>query len=244
MKLQLLLIMLIFSLSVIAQENINNQNSSDLYKQEAGNKSLEVNFDPGQIFGSNTGNQFGLFNGGIKFRSFISDLSAFRINVNLSFQDITEITQQKLGTNLELKDNTSIFAINLQPGYEKHFSANKRLSPYIGGQLQIGYNASSLKSENQLNNSIYIEKWKNDLNMNLMGTFSAGAGVFAGVDLYFAKKLYLGLEIGYGLQYAKILKSEYTNEEYPDRDYEEKNGYTFGVSPSLATGNLRFGWTF
>ena len=244
MKLQLLFIMLIFSFSAIAQENINNQNSSDVYKQQAGNKSLEVNFDPGQIFGSNTGSQFGLFNGGIKYRSFNSELSAYRINLNLSFNCNTEITQQESETDLELKDKTSIFAIHLTPGYEKHFSANKRLSPYIGGQLLIGYSTYSLKSENQLNNSIYLEKWKNDLNVGIIGAFTAGAGVFAGVDYYFVKKLYLGLEIGYGFQYAKLLKSKYTNEEYPDLDYEKKNGHTLGVSPGLATGNLRLGWTF
>ena len=245
-KLSLTMVMFLCFFLINAQDSINSQNSSRAFKQEAGNKSLEVHFDPGQIFGSNTRNQFSLFDGGIKFRSFISDKKAFRIGVNLSFAAITNITQQEDSDNdiFELKDKLSDFAIMIKPGFEKHFSDSKRLSPYIGIQGLVGYKTSTYKSENQNNQDIYIIKWTNNPNLYGYGSFDIGLGVFAGVDFYFVKKLYLGIELGYGLQYSNLLKTTYTNEDNSNDDYEEKNGSVFGVAPSLATGNLRFGWTF
>jgi len=246
MKTRMILIMAMFlSFHLIkAQENAPLKGSSTIYKQEAGNKSLEVNFDPGQIFGSDTHEQFGLFNGSIKLRYFHTELSAYRMNINLAFSKAISITQQEDGALLELKDKYSAFSVNIQPGYEKHFSASKRLSPYIGAQLLMGYSSSGLVRENQDGNTIYVEKWKNDINMPQRGAYAVGAGIFAGVDYYFVRKLYLGLELAYGLQYTKLLKSIYTSEENPDNNYERKNGSFFGVSPSLATGNLRLGWSF
>lgn len=232
-------------LMIKAQNDVNQQNSLDTLKQQKGDRALEVNFDPGKIFGSNEGDQFSLFNGSIKYRKFNSDLSAFRTNINLIFLNTTDITQQedKENDRLELKDKTNMFTLNVQPGWEKHFSANKRMSPYVGIQCLIGFSTSTVTNEYQYDTDIYIEKWIND-NDYLPGLITVGIGTFAGIDYYFVKKLYLGLEIGYGLQYAKLLKTKYLDEKDDSYDYERNNGSVFGISPALATGNLRLGWTF
>ena len=76
MRVKIVIVMFLFSFSLInAQESV----SSSVFKQEAGDKSLEVNFDPGSIFGSNSGSQFGLFDGGIKYRSFRTENTAYRV---------------------------------------------------------------------------------------------------------------------------------------------------------------------
>jgi len=228
-----------------AQNEVNQQVSSNAFKQESGNSALEVNFDPGKIFGSDEGAQFGLFNGSIKYRHFKSETSAFRTNINIVFLNTTDITQQEDKTTdlLELKDKNTMITINLQPGWEKHFSANERLSPYVGIQFLLGYSTSIVTSEYQYDKSIYTEKWINKTDF-MPGLFTAGIGAFSGIDYYFVKKLYIGIEIGYGLQYAKILKTKYTDEKDSSYDYERKNGSIIGFAPALATGNLRFGWIF
>ena len=241
-KLSLVLaLVLSFSLAKAQEKTSLQTSSSEVYKQVAGDRSFEVNFDPGRIFGSNPGSQFSLLNGGIKYRSFYSDNLAYRIGLNFSFGSTTMIIQQKDTAldRLELKDRYTGFSLMLKPGLEKHFTGTKRLSPYIGVQGLIGFSTTFNEFENQHSNKVYVHKWKNN-----PGTFNVGAGVFAGIDYYFVKKLYLGIEIGYGLEYRKSLKIKYTDEYDKSNNFERKNGHSFRASPSLATGNLRFGWTF
>ncbi len=243
------IILTIVFVQIYAQNIGNQQINPSIYKQEKGNSSFEVNFNPGNLFGADSSNQFNLFDGGIKFRKFLTDKSAFRIELNASFSRVATISQQENTENslLELKDKVSTYGVIIKPGYEKHFSNLKRFSPYVGFQVLIGYKSNLYIKENQNNKQqIYVEKWRNtiDSDNDIYGSFGIGSGVFAGFDFYFVKKLYLGLEIGYGIEYEQILTTKYTNEENPNMDYERKNGNTFGISPSLATGNLRLGWTF
>ena len=139
-----------------------------------------------------------------------------------------------------MKDKYSSFGAYLKPGIEKHFTGLKTFSPYIGVQGLAGYQSHTHKEEHQDNNSkIYLTIWANN-----PGSIDLGLDVLAGFDYYFVKKLYLGLEISYGLKYSKELKFKYINEKYPDQDYKVKGGSSIGVFPSLATGNLRLGWVF
>ncbi len=215
--------------------------SAPVYKQVAGEKSFEVNFDPGGIFGSSQGGQFNLFNGGIKYRTFVTDNKAYRIGVNISYTNTADITQQSdpKYNILELKDKQTIFSIQLTPGFERHFSVTRRLSPYVGAQVLAGYATLAWKNQKQdfTNNTIYKVK-------QASGHVSFGVGIFAGFDYYFIKKIYLGLELGYGIEYDKYLNTKYTNEKSPDQNYNYKNGHRIRISPSLFTRNLRLGWTF
>ena len=234
-----------FAGNVNAQEEKNTpvlktgiQLSGDSYKPGSGDSSLELSFDPGAIFATG-GDQFSLDNAMIKYRKFTSETSAFRLSANFSFGANVTITQQEdTKNNLEeLKDKDSYFSLSLRPGIEKHFSGTKKLSPYFGAEGIIGYASASMKSEYQdANQDIEYVKTKG-------GAFTLGAGVFAGVDYYFVKNLYLGVEIGYGLSYTNQLKTKYTDSGDNDNDDERKNGYEFGLNPSV-TGNFRIGWTF
>jgi len=248
MKLKITLILILASISLLkAQDNTKfNTSTDEVYKQVAGDKSFEVNFDPGKIFGSNPGNQFNLFDGGIKFRSFLTESSAIRVGVNISFFLATDIIQQSNTENnlKELKSKSSSFSLMIQPGYEKHFKGTKRLSPYIGVQGLIGFRTTKYIEENQKNSLVYTKTWNNDPNKLGYGNLDIGLGVFAGIDYYFIKKLYMGIEIGYGIQYSSLLNTKYTNEDNSDSDYDNNNGNVIGISPSLATGNIRLGWTF
>ena len=247
MKVKIVIVMFLFSFSFLDLYAQENGLSTKIFKQESGDKSLEVNFDPGSIFGSNSGNQFGLFDGGIKYRLFKTENTAFRIGVNVSFYNYVDILQTEDEENNipELKSSRNNFSINLRPGYEKHFGSSRRLSPYIGFQGLLGYTTRSYMVERQDSpDNINELKWVNDPAVSGQGSVNLGAGVFAGIDFYFVEKLYLGIEIGYGFQYSRYLKTTYSDKNQPDNNYEKKNGHYIGVAPSLATGNLRLGWTF
>jgi opacity protein-like surface antigen len=220
---------------VYAQEDASNEKT---FKQVSGSNSFELEFDPGTIFNSsNTGNLFGLQNGfGVRYRRFMTELSAFRIGADISFSNNTFITQQadeELDA-LELKTKFNSFGILIRPGYERHFNGTKRLSPYVGGELKIGYSTSTLKEEQQIDNEVKAIKVKS-------GSFNFGIGALAGLDFFIAKNLYLGLEFTYGIYYTKDLNSKYT-----DIDGEEtinKNGHSFSFKPG-AYGNFRIGYLF
>ncbi len=248
MRCKITLVLIVATISFLNAQDSSDVSASlnDVYKQADGNKSFEVNFDPGNIFGSNSGDQFNLFDGGIKFRAFTSEKSAFRAGLDISFLNATDILQQEDITNgdEELKGTLSSLSIMLKPGYEKHFGDLARLSPYIGIQGLIGYSSSAATEERQNATTVYLVTWRNDPVISGYGSIDVGVGVFAGVDYYFVKKLYLGIEIGYGVQYSNLLKTKYTNQNNSQSDYEEKNGSVIGIAPSLATGNLRLGWTF
>jgi opacity protein-like surface antigen len=220
---------------VYAQDNTSNEK---IYKQVAGSNSFELAFDPASIFNSSSpGSMFDLQDGfGIRYRRFMTELSAFRIGVDISVSNSTFITQQanEEFDALELKTKFSSFGFLLRPGYEKHFKGTKRLSPYIGGELNIGYSNSTVKEEVQEGNEVKESKRKD-------GTFRIGAAALAGLDFFVAKNLYLGLEFTYGIYYKKNLDRKIT--DIDGEETIEKRGSAFSFTPG-AYANFRIGYLF
>ncbi|VAW28740.1 hypothetical protein MNBD_BACTEROID07-1089, partial [hydrothermal vent metagenome] len=153
----LVLMLLSFSFANAQDSSGIKKSTAVVYKQVAGDKSFEVNFDPGSIFGSNQGGQFSLFSGGIRYRTFVTDNKAYRIGVNISYYNHVDISQQNNPTYnlLELRNKFTNFSIQLTPGFERHFEATKRLSPYVGAQALAGYSTTAAKREIQGNNEVY-----------------------------------------------------------------------------------------
>lgn len=227
---------LLFSLK--AQEDAEN------FKQSAGDKNLELQFDPGAIFSSANNNSI-LSNGsGIRFRLFISESIAYRLNLNLNFQNITTISQEADNVNnlFELKDKYTSSNLTLSPGIEKHFAGTKRLSPYIGGQVSVGYRSSTLKEEYQDAQEKYVYKTKNG---NPGDGLNIGLAALAGADFYFAPKLYLGVELSYGINYFKASKTKITDSGPNTTDIESTlgNRNTLSFQPG-ALGIFRLGFLF
>ena len=229
---------------VLAFTFANAQDETDVFKQSSGDKNLELQFDPGAIFNSsNTNNVFS--NGvGIRFRLFQSESIAYRLQANISYTNFTTITQDadNNANLLELKDKNSSIDINLSPGIEKHFAGTKRLSPYIGGALNIGYQSSTEQSDYQAGNVVYVGKTKNG---DPGDGFSFGLVGLAGADFYIAKKVYLGLELNYGVYYIMPSKTVTSDSAPGSVDVETKVGKPAGfiVSPS-AMGVFRIGFLF
>ncbi len=204
------------------------------YKPAAGERTLEVNFAP--LGGSP------ISIGGIKYRTFSTETSALRLGVFLGYGSTTTVTQDEDSDAdlVELKDKESSFTINLQPGIEKHFAGTERLSPYIGGVVNIGYGTTTERNEQQVPDEEVGATITKGGNLNL------GLNAIAGFDYYIANKLYLGTEIGFGLAMNKDLKKKtsYDNIEGAE-DSEGKAGTksSFNVGPNVV-GQLRLGWAF
>lgn len=220
--------------SVSAQEAETTSNSGN--KFAAGDNNLEFTF--ASPFAS--ANPFGLENNTVKYRKFVSSSVAYRLSASLTYSSESTVTQQEdSDADLELlKDKESAFGLMLAPGYEMHFAGSEKLSPYVGGQVIIGYNSSSDRTEDQdADDKLYYTKTKN-------GSMSFGFGGVAGFDYYIAKSLYVGAELNYNLVMTNDLatktKSDLADFEEPD---PSKNGGSTSFAPA-AVSSFRIGFLF
>ena len=159
-------------------------------------------------------------------REFADDMHQFMKEGFAMEAGSTQITQQVDDEfdRLELKDKFSSFGIWLRPGYEKHFDGTKRLSPYIGGELIIGWHTSTFKSESQSAAEIQETISKN---FSTSDRFSIGIGALAGLDFYIAQNLFLGLEFNYSIQYYKLLDEKFTNVGGEETISKRGSGFNF-----------------
>ncbi len=253
MKKTLFIILSFIIMSTFAQndeifgDNSNASQTGD-YKQSSGSNSFEVSFNPGNIFATG-GNAFSLINGAVKYRHFSSYKNAFRFGANINFTTNTDIIQQENDDldQKELKAHTTIYGITLMPGTEKHFDVSDRISPYVGFQALLGYQHTSYTEEYEDGDNIETIELINTSPINNgagLGYFSFGGSVFTGVDYYFVKGFYVGVEVGFGLQYFSYQKSKYIDTGDSDNNEVFKNGSKIQLAPGLTTGNIRLGWTF
>ena len=178
------------SICILAFAIANSQEETDVYKQVSGNFSLELQLDPGAIFNSSNTNNF------ISSRGGLSDVMQAALSSFFNSNDFTstgggiqgkkfisESAAYRINVSLSFVqiEDVSGMEITLQPGYEKHFRGTKKLSPYLGSDFTVGF--SSMEDTDLL---------------------AIGFGSIAGFDYYIAKKLYLGLELKYGLYYTKV----------------------------------------
>lgn len=208
------------------------------YRPEGGEKSLEVNFAP--LGGSP------ISISGIKYRAFSSQTSAFRLAAFVGHSSQTTITQDANDNVDELKDRKNSTTISVQPGIESHFAGTDRLSPYIGGYVNIGYTATSEKKEAQ-----GPDKGKIGHTTEKGGSLNLGLNGVAGFDYYIAKSLYLGSEIGFGFAMTSPFKNkmetvgfnEAGNEVTTDGEGRNGNKSSWQIGPNVV-GQLRLGWLF
>ena len=241
MKKTIISIFCLLSFSVLTA-----QNDVGVFKQSSGDKSLELQFDPRAIFNSNFGNQVFSNGIGVRFRLFPSESLAYRLNVNINYLNTSEITQDaddNTGAS-ELKEKFTSTGIVLRPGIEKHFAGTKRLSPYIGAELILGFQSSNFKEETQNlpGDPVYLMETKNSFGND---GISLGAAAVAGADFYIARKLYLGLELSYGVNYFMASKIKITSDEpgFVETDSKIGKSNVLSFRPD-AMGVLRIGFLF
>lgn len=233
--------------------------AQDTFKPVAGMSALEITFNPAAVFNSsNGGSSFALpstFNGlnqGIKYRNYWDENTVTRGTFLLGFQNesVATVLENSSGESVDATNTYFEWALQFKPGIEQHFAGTKRLSPYVGGELILGF-GSNKYTEQALNADDAIEEGSikngnqdfggNAVYWNYINGFSIGAGLLAGFDYYIAQNLYLGVEINYAFIYNKANK---VVREVPGAEaVETKTGSNWYFNPSTGA-SLRLGWAF
>lgn len=195
--------------------------------------------------------------GYFKARYFKANNIAYRASLSLSSnsetKDIDSFTSE--GTTSELhttgKDKLSTTGFNLGFGLEKHFTGTERLSPYVGGEVFLGYaTEKEVRDRKTVNSGLNTTSFTASSNGEVKGhnTFVFGVrGVF-GADYYFAKRVFLGAEAGLGLGYSSKGKQTATSSSTVGSTTVSSSssvpgGRSFSLTPSVITG-VRIGYAF
>ncbi|MFM1931662.1 MAG: hypothetical protein RL226_965 [Bacteroidota bacterium] len=243
--------MFLFAAALIGVTSVQAQ------KQIGGDKNIEVQFAP--LGGSP------ISISGIRFRTFLDESSAFRVNLFVGSTSEETITAQEgefsasnpVSPMLTSTDKT--FDFSIQPGYEIHFDGTDRLSPYVGAEIVFGMGNMSTEEENwgpnDIDNAGEPEKYVvwTETNKDSYTTF--GFNLVTGFDFYFADNVYLGAEMGFG--FAKTNEGDSTVELSDLVAYNLANGLASDEDAPVAIVNgsssafgpnvnarIRLGWLF
>ncbi len=204
------------------------------FKPEAGNKTLEVNFTPlgGSPISIN----------GIRLRMFNDATTAYRLGVNINYASSKTRTGTTADGSKELYDKSSALGFSIQPGIEKHMGGTNRLSPYMGAILDLGLQTSKDIVESESGTTANQVETVTTTGTN--GFLRVGVNAVAGADYYISNKLYIGLEVGYGLQLVNsaTIKTETSVSGAPTVK-DQKPGSTFNFGPNF-NGAFRLGYAF
>jgi len=163
----------------------------------------------------------------LKGRYFIEDNMAIRSMINVAWGSITVDDD---GDKFKLSETGFAIAV----GIEKHLTGAERLSTYIGGDILFGLNnfASSRPGIDNNGADVTFERSQSGIGFGIRGV--------TGFDYYFIPKVYLGMELGYGLMYKSygVLKASGGTLE----DGKEKSS-EIGLSPFINPA-LRLGFRF
>lgn len=197
-------------------------------KPTKGSWSTEVQINP---FDQN-GETFTL--DGLKVRYFFNEKNAIRLRVGVKSTSSTytdEVSDEENERYYDQEFKYKMGHFNIDLGYERHFDLWKRLDAYVGGSVGFGKNFASTNidtySKSISNNGAYITEYtntgklKNGAIVDTNGTsndifdyaqrasWNINAAIFAGLEFYLYKGLYIGTELGFGGESAKTLKMEY-----------------------------------
>ncbi len=209
-------------------------------KQNGDEMNLEVQFAP---LG---GNPIGL--NGLRFRKFLSETSAVRVNFFLGGTTSTTpnaeagdilfmIAGDEVTNPNRLNDIDRTFDFTIRPGYEIHFDGTDRLSPYVGFELDFGTGSQTSEVE-RFSRVGRVENDQITINDALQWTETEkqsytrlGFNLVAGFDFYFADNLYLGAELGYGWA-----RTAWNDVEY---SWTDDNAYFMRVSGNTSINSTQ-----
>ena len=158
------------------------------YKPEGLSFSTELNYTFG---GGTTDGALSLPEYGAKFRLFVNDAWAVRLNLGLSTvsDKTTTYAPNPDGGEYETYNKTATTRFSLMPGFEYHFNKFERISPYVGAEIGIlTQNTKTTTTNDQNDNKTTVKQ----------PGLGFGVNVVTGVDVYLCKGLYMGFELGLG----------------------------------------------
>ncbi len=204
------------------------------YSPEKGDVAVELGFTPFKAGGET----FQLNEGMVKARWFFSDKNALRLKLGLGIDNKTNTIDNSYNPidktvpyyvseeTKKVKNKTVDFSFLV--GYERHLFTKGRFDVYAGIELGYGMNKASgsettesstkrYSATSELLGSSKMDKKRDYTNYSPDGTTSLSyfmGNLFAGVDFYVWKNLYLGAECGFGLKTGKSPNTYYCDDDY------------------------------
>ncbi|MDR1730401.1 MAG: porin family protein [Prevotellaceae bacterium] len=222
------------TMAISAQETVVNVEETvvmapeESFKPEEGSFAVEVGFAPLQF------NSVSLQGGQLKASYSLNEQLGVRLGVGFGINNEFSDNKEEEWT----KTTNTISEISVTPGVTYSFEGTNKLAPYIGAELLL---ATTSDKETVETKSGYKRVTKNE--NSPFNTF--GLGIFTGFNYYFAKNLYLGVEVGIGAKF-KNLKNESDeiteNGTTTTEENKSENG-SFNFS-AYANPALRLGWAF
>jgi hypothetical protein len=212
--------------------------AQDGMKAVSGSKTIEV--QASSPFASGT--PFRIDN--IRARYFLSDNMAVRIQFGIFANNSSRIDTFNNGSTLE--DKERLLNINIKPGIEKHFEGTDRISPYVGAEIDFAIQSvSQIDERATATNSVGTVTTKGQNGRGEDGYTRIGLNLVAGADFYIFKNLYLGTEIGWGLQRQNLatIKTELSGFDGAQAPKDVERGGTTTIGTNFV-GAFRLGWVF
>ena len=176
----------------------------------------EIGFTPFK----SSGETFKLNDAMLKFRYFVTDKDVVRLKLGVGIDNNTTDNatfthpQDLSGYNVQVVDNSTKTTnkksdIQIMLGYERHFAPTGRFDVYAGAEIGFEWNNRSGSveenglttgySNSKLDYTVQSARNTDYTDMTPDGELSSHAfkgGVFAGLDFYIYKGLYIGTELG------------------------------------------------
>lgn len=212
-------------------------------KPEAGNISAEVNFTP--FGGAPIGISY------IRGRYFIDDLIALRVGLAFSLQTINAPANTDLVT---YSGGGSVISWGLLPGIEFHFEGTRRLSPFVGAQIDLlarnsGYTLTTTPTGGTASTVTMIGTAPSAGGTTTSDPtkdnyFNPGLSALIGCDFYFSKHIYLGTEFGIGFSIqTRGDKTITSTGSGVTNSSVTKGAASFGIAP-VYNSAIRVGFVF
>ncbi|MDR1459104.1 MAG: hypothetical protein LBI60_02695 [Bacteroidales bacterium] len=213
------------------------------FKPTGGTFGMEVQFRP---FGNNvieSGNVSSFLTNrginvfGISAKYFCIDQVELRADLLFGFNSAKDKRKNPAGSETEItKRARTLFGLNLGANY--HFKGTERISPYVGAILGVGF----LNQSERITTLNFVS---DDHSRSKQGGLYMDLAVVTGFNWYIVNGLYLGAEVGLGLEFVKDLKSLTTTKIGGTETTVTVNpshseiGLNFYANPAI-----RLGWKF
>ena len=134
------------------------------------------------------------------FKDDLALRAGFGLTVNRMARESSDSSGVLLIEVDSLRRNVSV---NISAGIEKHLTANKRLDPYIFGQLDLSMIG---KTKNEIANRQISTIGTNSIDREIIrdGGFALGINFGGGFNYFLAKNFSVGSEFYLGLQYVSV----------------------------------------
>jgi hypothetical protein len=220
-------------------------NAQEDYAPDKGDFAVELGFSP---FYSHNGGTFSLDDDAqLKLRWFFSDKNALRLKIGFGFDNTTRKSTESFDPTIKKTTGYDIFEnttetkskntnFSFMLGYERHLFTQGRFDVYAGLELGYGltkYSGSetyegrtdSYDKDGKLQGYSITINEKDYTDCNPGGAASSNVfkgNLFAGVDVYVWKNLYLGAELGLGFNTGKNRVNTYYSFDNNTTNYDEK----------------------